>query len=238
MWETTQEKWQIYSFVFTLPEEDNHESTTHTDVSVPPASSRSLNFQNLKSRKVKHMVDSEQQTVTSFILPLFGCCHIPHDKIHWLHPSLSSLSSSTAEKSKTNHQRANDGKRQREKNPQCFHGTRWQNDRCVTLSCCSDFVSFTTNWIKYKIYVLRQPLVQLIEWVVQWPQGWWIGSRLKLSTYSIAHWQYTEPQFAPNGHSQCYQTAPCMAAATYCCAPEWGFVKPFGSTIKMMKSAV
>lgn len=91
MWETTHEKWQIYSFVFTVSEEDNHESTTHTDVSVPPASSRSLNFQNLKSRKVKHMVDSEQQTVTSFILPLFGCCHIPHDKIHWLHASLSSV---------------------------------------------------------------------------------------------------------------------------------------------------
>lgn len=88
MWETTHEKWQIYSFVFTVPEEDNHESTTHTDVSVPPASSRSLNFQNLKSRKVKHTVDSEQQTVTSFILPLFGCYHTPHDKIHWLHPSL------------------------------------------------------------------------------------------------------------------------------------------------------
>lgn len=156
MWKTTHEKWQIYSFVFTVSEEDNHESTTHTYVSAPLASSHSLNFLNLKSRKVKHM-DSEQQTVTYFILPLFGCCHIPHDKIYWLHASLSSVLLPTAEKGKTNRQRANNGKRQWKKH-KCFDGTtRRQNGRFAKLSCCSDFVSFATNWIKYKMYVLRQP---------------------------------------------------------------------------------
>lgn len=147
MWETTHEKWQIYSFVFTVSEEDNHESTTHTDVSVPPASSRSLNFQNLKSRKVKHMVDSEQQTVTSFILPFVWL--LSHStRQNSLTACFTFLCAPTAEKSKTNHQRANNGKRQWKKH-KCFDGTRWRNDRYVTLSCCSDFVFFTTNWIKF-----------------------------------------------------------------------------------------